>query len=750
MKKEKRPHLPLKSVYYRAFVFLIVIPLLIVLAVAMIILNRQFKRQAVENIQRAQENIKTELTADIDVMSMRLSHLIYTNNNEIIQYAAGTDTDDISQRHENERKLSQAGNLALEPVKDVVSVTFYMKDGRETYIKNEIHREQAEIREMDWYQAALADPNSVHVGSFDTVAVNDLFTGGKTDLLVLVFALSPDVSTDRSQRMEMVTFYQTTGAGDTIKKYNEEYRQGRNELGFTRICDSSGNVIFSTGAAEFTEKGCTMVTTPLPVNDTVWYIESCVETQRLMQDFSSVTVWILIVAVFIFILAGYYSGYFLSKIIKPIEEISGGLRQVEEGNLEMHISPKGQYEIRSMIHQFNAMVRRLRALINEYEERVNMAERRPVDTFAALVKGELTPLEAEKNLEWFFQEDYLLLGLLVEEYPPDQADSEYAQRLMEGFERHSRFASRCWIYMENPFRFFVFYRVSETDYYEPLARMIEELQAEARRLMGIAFAVCIGAKQSGSEAFTAALEELRDKLPIRFLNKEDAVIDLTRGAERTNKILELSGAYRKLADALYIADEKILADEREKLFDILGTHERTEAEVYILAVVVAIGSRFEEDNGKFSEVFQRQYDYGEKIRRIEDIRGLKLWLTNYFAWIMDYSAAKLNFLETDAIIKAKHYLMGHYEEPDLSLAKVAEYVGLNEKYFTNKFTKEAGETFSSYLTGLRIQKAKELLKTTSFRVYEISEMVGYHNTEHFNRMFKKITGISPAQYRKTM
>lgn len=56
-----------------------------------------------------------------------------------------------------------------------------------------------------------------------------------------------------------------------------------------------------------------------------------------------------------FLLAGYYSGYFLKSIVNPITEIDGGLKQVEEGNLEVHISPQGQFEIRNVIHQFNAM-----------------------------------------------------------------------------------------------------------------------------------------------------------------------------------------------------------------------------------------------------------------------------------------------------------------------------------------------------------------------------------------------------------
>lgn len=49
-----------------------------------------------------------------------------------------------------------------------------------------------------------------------------------------------------------------------------------------------------------------------------------------------------------------------------------------------------------------------------------------------------------------------------------------------------------------------------------------------------------------------------------------------------------------------------------------------------------------------------------------------------------------------------------------------------------------------------MQKAKELLKTTTFKIYEIAEMVGYRNVESFNRVFKKYYGISPLQYRKTM
>ncbi len=75
----------LKTSYYTMFLILIVIPIFIVLFVALSVMNVQFRRQAIENIERAQENIVTDLETDISMMSMRLSHLIYTNDNEILK-----------------------------------------------------------------------------------------------------------------------------------------------------------------------------------------------------------------------------------------------------------------------------------------------------------------------------------------------------------------------------------------------------------------------------------------------------------------------------------------------------------------------------------------------------------------------------------------------------------------------------------------------------------------------------------------
>ena len=100
------------------------------------------------------------------------------------------------------------------------------------------------------------------------------------------------------------------------------------------------------------------------------------------------------------------------------------------------------------------------------------------------------------------------------------------------------------------------------------------------------------------------------------------------------------------------------------------------------------------------------------------------------------------------IRKALEYIGEHYAE-DLSLANLSEFVGLSENYFSNLFKKEMGVTLKIYLNTVRIEKAKNLLRETNLRVYEVAELVGYRNATYFMTIFKKITGESVGDYRSS-
>lgn len=99
------------------------------------------------------------------------------------------------------------------------------------------------------------------------------------------------------------------------------------------------------------------------------------------------------------------------------------------------------------------------------------------------------------------------------------------------------------------------------------------------------------------------------------------------------------------------------------------------------------------------------------------------------------------------IQQAKEYIDQHYMDADLSLEEVAAQVNLSPSHFSVVFSQETCQTYTEYLTRLRIKKAKELLRMTSLRSTDICFQVGYSDPHYFSHVFGKHTGFSPKQFR---
>jgi len=102
--------------------------------------------------------------------------------------------------------------------------------------------------------------------------------------------------------------------------------------------------------------------------------------------------------------------------------------------------------------------------------------------------------------------------------------------------------------------------------------------------------------------------------------------------------------------------------------------------------------------------------------------------------------------EPPVITRAKEYIQEHQTE-NLRLGHVAKAVNTSTFYFCKMFKKATGINFTDYLSRVRIEKSKNLLLNPNLRVSEIAFEVGFQSLTHFNRVFKKILGQSPSDYR---
>ena len=95
---------------------------------------------------------------------------------------------------------------------------------------------------------------------------------------------------------------------------------------------------------------------------------------------------------------------------------------------------------------------------------------------------------------------------------------------------------------------------------------------------------------------------------------------------------------------------------------------------------------------------------------------------------------------------AKEYIEKNYKK-NIRLADIAQAENLNPSYLSRIFREETGKTFSDYLTFFRMQIAKELLCNISVNISEVAVEVGYCDSKHFSKSFKKVVGITPKEYR---
>ena len=93
------------------------------------------------------------------------------------------------------------------------------------------------------------------------------------------------------------------------------------------------------------------------------------------------------------------------------------------------------------------------------------------------------------------------------------------------------------------------------------------------------------------------------------------------------------------------------------------------------------------------------------------------------------------------------YLQEHLSE-EISLSVLAEEFHLNPQYISQLFKSEIGVGFLTYLTNIRLKKAKKLLVSSALSVSEVGQQCGYSDYRVFTKVFKKTEGITPSQFRR--
>ena len=151
-----------------------------------------------------------------------------------------------------------------------------------------------------------------------------------------------------------------------------------------------------------------------------------------------------------------------------------------------------------------------------------------------------------------------------------------------------------------------------------------------------------------------------------------------------------------------------------------------------------------------SNLFDKLSFYIEK-NKLMQIDSNKSWeeamadIYNFSEEIFKYQCAEEKTRADNTITYINHFIECHLKE-ELSLIRLAEQVYLNPSYLSRFYKLSTGMNLSHYIDSVRIEKAKQLLKSENLKIYEVAKQVGYETPASFTRFFKKIVGISPQEY----
>ncbi|MFD0670700.1 response regulator [Cohnella sp. GCM10027633] len=227
-----------------------------------------------------------------------------------------------------------------------------------------------------------------------------------------------------------------------------------------------------------------------------------------------------------------------------------------------------------------------------------------------------------------------------------------------------------------------------------------------------------------------------------------------KGAESSQKISFFSSLYEPptLKQLIEAGQWKELHAKLERIFDEL-VRDWSESEEHILEAYLEICGMLtyiaHKNRKRLVELIGPEYEKVVGGLSFKTVKQLREWTFRILEMLSGIVDRERQHSHASIVKQVNEYVENNLSD-DVSIQTVAQKVFLHPSYLSRIYKSESGESYSDYVLRIRMEKAVVLLKNKGIKVYDISAGLGYNQTQHFIKMFKKFFGLTPQEYRERM
>lgn len=286
-------------------------------------------------------------------------------------------------------------------------------------------------------------------------------------------------------------------------------------------------------------------------------------------------------------------------------------------------------------------------------------------------------------------------------------------------------------------------------YRESAVKMAERWVQVLKQYSNISVSVGLSKPHSGyTELAQAYLESCRAVQQVFYAGSRSIFFfeDLPETGDDPGRI-DLAGIRNVLPQAVELHDLDTIHTVMESIITVLEEQKLPRGQAFDLCFQIAylIGGAAGLDERAIQEIIGYKNSLYESIFTLNTLPEIINWFTGVEQRLCLFLTRNEDQKNQRLIAKAKKYIQDHCSE-EIGLNEIAAELNISPGYFSTIFKQLTGIGFSDYVTEKKIEQAKKLLRESDYKIYEVSNLLGYQNPYYFSKVFKKVTGVTPSEF----